>query len=650
MLSAQPGISAIVGVMIRSFYAIFILVVGLSVSSFAKKAEFQKPAPVQLDKQGEKWARDSLKKMTLEQKIGQMFMIWARVQFTNVNSPEYIQLRNTMHKYHIGGFGVTVRYEDGILYKSEPYEAAMLTNELQKDSPFPLIFAADFERGLGMRLNGTTSFPHAMAFGATSNVEYARQSGEITAQEARAIGVQWNWFPDADVNSNPLNPIINTRSFGEDPKEVGDMVAAYIAGAHAYGLLTTAKHFPGHGDTDTDSHLAVPHVNGDRTHLNSIELPPFQAAIKAGVDAILVAHVVVPALDPDPNHVATISPLIVTDLLKQQMGFNGLVITDALDMNGLTKLFPPWTGKCRAPRLRNVEAVKAGNDVLIIPSDLDGSYKGLLRAVRNGEISKARIDQSVLKILRVKASVGLNKAKLVDISKLDDIIAMPQSLATAQQISDSAVTLVRDNHRVLPLKSVEPGTNPPQTAYQAVEETHNSTVVLVFTDDVRTDSGHTMDELIKQRIPDTRVFYIDPRDAAGMAQPVMDAVRQAQTVIAAVFASPVAGRVVRDNAGGAINQSALQDSSAELLRNVLQAAADKTVVAAMGNPYIADQLPEVQTYLCTFSSVNVSEVSAVKAMFGEIPMPGHLPVTIPNVAKRGEGLGSPVKVSSGGTE
>lgn len=632
--------------MIRSLCAIVFLTLTLSTLSFAKKDQFQRPGPVHLDKKGEKWARESLKKMSLEEKIGQMFVIWSRAQFMNVSSPEYLNLRDTMHKYHIGAFGLTVRYEDGFLYKNEPLEAATVINQLQQDSDFPLIFAADFERGLGMRLNGTTSFPHAMAFGATNNIEYARESGRITAQEARAIGVEWNWFPVADVNSNPANPIINTRSFGEDPKEVGAMAAAYIEGAHEFGMLVTAKHFPGHGDTDTDSHLAVPQVSADKGHLESVELPPFQAAIKAGADAILVAHIIVPALDPDPNHVATISPEIVTNLLQKQMGFKGLVITDALDMKGLTKLYQP--GPMGAGRAA-VDAVKAGNDMLLIPSDLDGSYHGLLDAVRSGEIPETRIDQSVLKILRAKASVGLNKAKLVDIDSVTKVIAKPQSLATAQQISDGAVTLVRDNH-VLPLKPMRRGTNAPSSAYQPPEDLQNRTVVLIFTDDARSDSGRTLDQQVRLRIPDASVIYVDPRNAAGMTQPVMDAVSQAQTVIAAVFVAPVAGRAVRNSAGGIGNQVALQDASATLLQTVVQVAADKTVVVAMGSPYIADQLPEVKTYLCTFSNATVSELSAVKAMFGEIPMPGRLPVTIPNIAARGAGLGGPAKPSIGGSQ
>jgi beta-N-acetylhexosaminidase len=614
-----------------------LLLLSTAMPKFAHAADhFQQPAPVHLDKQDEKWARESLKRMSLEQKIGQMFMIWSVAQFMNVDSPEYIRLRDTMRKYHLGGFGLTVRFEDGFLYKNEPLEAAMVTNQLQKDSEFPLIFAADFERGLAFRLKDVTDFPHAMAFGATGNVESAREAGRITAQESRAIGVHWNWYPGADVNSNPANPIINIRSFGEDPKLVGDMVAAYIEGAHQYGMLTTAKHFPGHGDTDTDSHTSVPIVNQDKAYFENVAFPPFRAAIKAGVDAIMVAHILAPALDPGPDRVASISPAIVTGLLKRQMGFTGLVVTDAMDMNGLTNLFPEG-GSAAAGRAA-VEAVKAGNDMLLIPSNLDGSYNGLLQAVRSGEIPESRIDASVLKLLRAKASVGLNKTPLVDINAVSEIVAKPASLATAQQIADSAVTLVRDNRQVLPLKTTRKGTNVLQNSYQPVAETQDRTLVLIFTDDSRSDWGRLLDQQVRLRIPEAHVIYIDPRDAAGLAQPVMGAVEKAQAVIAAVYAVPVAGKLA--------NTASVQDASAALLHDVLRIAAGKTIVAAMGNPYIAAQFPEVQTYLCTFSNAQVSELSAVKAMFGEIPMPGRLPVTIPGIASRGAGAAAPV--SSGG--
>jgi beta-N-acetylhexosaminidase len=611
----------------------------LAMAAFAHaKDELQSPGPVRLDKKGEKWARESLKKMSLEQKIGQMFMIWSQARFLNVDSPEYIRLRDTMRRYHLGGFGLTVRYEDSFLYKNEPLEAAMVTNQLQKDSEFPLIFAADWERGLGLRLNDVTSFPHAMAFGAAGNPEFARQAGRITAQESRAIGVHWNWFPDADVNSNPANPIINTRSFGEDPKLVGDMVAAYIEGAHEYGMLTTAKHFPGHGDTDTDSHTSVPIINQDKAYFENVALPPFRAAIKAGVDAIMVAHIEVPALDPGPNRVASISPAIVTGLLKQQMGFDGLVVTDALDMGGVMKLFAE-SGSAAAG-LAAVAAVKAGNDMLLIPANLDGSYNSLLQAVRSGEIPESRIDESVLKILRAKASVGLNKTRLVNISAVGEIVASPASLAMAQQIADSAITLVRDNHQVLPLKTTDEGTNAPQNAYPSSAEIPDRTLLLIFTDDSRSDWGRVLDRQVRMRIPDAHVMYIDPRNAAGLKQPVIDAVQQADEVVAAVYAVPSAGKPD--------NSMTVQDAIAALLHEVLRTSAGSTIVVAMGSPYLAAQFPEVQTYLCAYSNAQVSEISAVKAMFGEIPMPGHLPVTIPTIAERGAGLGGSAPVSSGG--
>jgi beta-N-acetylhexosaminidase len=266
------------------------------------------PGPLHLDKDGEKWVQKTLKKMSLEQKVGQMFMVWSRAQFYNVNSPDYLKMSDELKKYHLGGFGLTVATDGPFLLKNEPYEAAMMTNRLQHEAEFPLLFAADFERGLSMRLNGVTAFPHAMAFGATNNPQYANDFGRITAEESRAIGVDWNFFPDADVNSNPANPIINTRSFGEDPTEVGQMVSSYILGARASGMMTTAKHFPGHGDTNTDSHLALARVNGDLDRLNQVELVPFRAAINAGVDSIMIGHLITPALDPAESS----SPTLLT--------------------------------------------------------------------------------------------------------------------------------------------------------------------------------------------------------------------------------------------------------------------------------------------------------------------------------------------------
>jgi beta-N-acetylhexosaminidase len=477
-----------------------------------------------------------------------------------------------------------------------------------------------------------------MAFGGDGKLEDAETFGRITAEEARAIGIHWNFFPDADVNSNPVNPIINTRSFGEDPQQVGNLVTAYIKGAHEEGMLTTVKHFPGHGDTATDSHLGVASVNVDRAHLDSIELPPFRQAIAAGVDSVMVAHVTVPALDPDPNHVATISPAIVSGLLQEQLGFKGIVVTDALDMAGLTHLFANNIGRAA------VEAFKAGSDLLLIPADFPASYNAMLQAVQSGEISRERLDRSVLKILEAKASLDLEHARLVDINALSTTVGKPENLAFGQQAADTAITLVRDNGKILPLKSSleNQGTGKARLPYTTQEETHNQVVAVLFSDDVRTESGRAFGRELRARIPDANVIYVDPRIAAAMSDDIMKAVNQATTVIAAVYVAPSAGKVG--------NTMAMADATGALLRQMLDQAAGKTEIVAVGNPYLAENFPKVENYMCTFSNASVSEIAAVKALFGEIPIRGRLPVSIPNIASRGAGLDRPAQTSVGGSQ
>jgi beta-N-acetylhexosaminidase len=608
-----------------------LLALTLATPAFAKE-KYQRPGPIRETPAGDKWAEKTLHKMSVEEKVGQLFMIWCRASFLNVENPEYLQLRDAMLKYHVGGFTMTVHVDGPLLLRSEPFEAAELLNRLQKDSKLPLLFSADFERGVAIRLMGATNFPHAMAFGADGKMEDAEAFGRITAEEARSVGVHWNFFPDADVNSNPANPIINTRSFGEDPKQVGDLVTAYIKGAHQGGMLTTVKHFPGHGDTATDSHLGVASVNVDQAHLNSIEFPPFRQAINAGVDSVMVAHVTVPTLDSDPNHVATISPLVVSDLLEKQLGFKGLIVTDALDMAGLTHLFANDIGRAA------VEAFKAGNDVLLIPADLGASYQAMVKAVQSGEISSARLDRSVLKILKIKASLGLNDARTVDLTTLPASVGKPQDLAFGQQVADSAITLVRDNGKVLPLKSK--GTQKAALPYMSREETHNQMVAVLFSDDVRSESGRAFGREFHARIPDSRVIYVDPRIADGMSAEVLKAVDEAQTVVAAVYVIPQAGKVG--------NSVVMSDATGTLLQQVLDHAASKTAVIAMGNPYLASDFLKIENYMCTFSNATVSEVAAVKALFGEIPIRGHLPVTIPNIAQRGAGLDRPAQIAKRG--
>ena len=584
--------------------------------------------PIHLDRKGERWAAATLRKMTLEEKIGQMIVVWAKVQFLNPESPEYLELRDEMAKYHVGGFGVTDVVEGPQLIMSEPLEAAALTNRLQKDSKYPLLIAADFERGLSMRLVGATAFPAAMAFGAAGDKNLARQFGRISAIESRAIGVQWNWFPIADVNSNPANPIIDTRSFGEDPALVSEMVAAYIEGARSEGLLTTAKHFPGHGDTDTDSHLTLARVTASMDRLNSVELVPFRSAIAAGVDSVMMGHLIVPAIEPDPNRPASVSAHAIKDLLQGQLGFKGLVVTDGLGMAGLTHIFSG--SEAEVSSRAAVAAVEAGNDMVLVPSDLGGAYNGLLTALKRGEISEARIDESVLKILRMKASVGLNQNRFVSLANVQEEVARPENVAIAQSVADRAVTLVTDAGKLVPLAAQQTANaNQPGRPGPHI-------VAVIFSDRPRgSDGGRAFASELRKRAPDATVFFVDPSNSGYVFDSVMAAVRDAGSVIAVAESVPNARRTTEGRAGGSAN---LDAGPMQLLTEMVKTAGARTVVVAFGNPYTGGSIPGIQTYVCTYSNTVVSSSSLARALFGEIAIHGRLPVSIPNLALRGTGL------------
>jgi beta-N-acetylhexosaminidase len=343
----------------------------------------------------------------------------------------------------------------------------------------------------------------------------------------------------------------------------------------------------------------------------------------------MVAHVTAPALDADSKRVASISPRIIQEVLQGQMEFRGLVVTDAMDMGALTSLFaklPPASAAARAA----VEAVKAGEDMIVAPADLENSYRGVVQAVRSGEIAESRIDDSVLKILRAKAGLKLHKSRLVDLNALAEVVGRPENQAIAQQIADAAVTLVRDNGRALPLKSSASGGVTGGNGAAGGDDV----VAVIFTDDARGDSGRVLDRLLRARLPSATVYYVDEASAAWLASDVLDAVRQARVVIAPVYIVPVPGRGARGTGGGLD----MEQSTGDLLKAILAVAGAKTVVLAMGSPYMASSYPEVQNYLCLYSTATVSEISAVKAIFGEIAVRGTLPVTLPRIASRGAGL------------
>ena len=613
----------------------FLLVFWFGLLGVCGAQQSAKSGPVRLTKEGRQWVEKTLKKLSLEEKVGQMLNIRYFTNFQNFDSDAYRQFRDLLRKYHIGSVVLTVHVDGPMLLKNPPLEVAAVANQLQRDSDLPLLIAADFERGLASRVSSVPDFPDAMAFGAIGDPAYAEKFGAITAEESRAIGIHWNLFPVADVNSNPQNPIINTRSFGEDPVQVGNLVAAFIKGSREHGMLATVKHFPGHGDTGTDSHLGVARVEGDIAHLRGTELPPFKKAIDAGVDSVMVAHLAVPALEPDANKVATISAKIITNTLKNDLGFRGVVVTDALDMRGLTSLYPPQQGNPAGKAA--VDAVKAGNDVILWPTDLDGAFTGIIAAVKAGELPESRIDDSARKVLEMKVSVGLDndKARFVDLEQVAHLVSRPEDMQFAQQVADKAVTLVRDNGQALPLSRLQPPPAESET-YHAEIQPANQVVAIIVTDSIHGEWGRSFENALKSRRADAQVFYIDNSVAAALTPDILNAVRAAAKVVVAAYVVPVAAKQVMVN-GKLVNSVGLEQGTGELLRQVLEIAAPKTAVIAMGSPYVVQNFPNIQTYICTYSNALSSELSAIRVLFGELQPEGKLPVTLPNIAARGFG-------------
>jgi beta-N-acetylhexosaminidase len=371
--------------------------------------------------------------------------------------------------------------------------------------------------------------------------------------------------------------------------------------------------------------------------LRAVDLPPFRSAIDAGVDAVMTAHIRVPALDPDPNLVATTSPAIVTGLLKNELGFKGIVVTDGLDMAGLTRLYAGNVGRAA------VDAFKAGNDVLTMPADLDASYRAVLDAVRTGEISRQRLDVSVLKILRAKASLGLQKTRLVDVAAISRLVGSPANLATGQRISDASITLVRDNGKLLPLRLGALVKN--VALHPRGRQGNHNVLVVVICDNVRAEDGRVLEREVRSRMPDANVVYVDPRVAPAKVHEVLAAVDRARAVVVAVYIVPSAARSRKLGRGGK-HPASLPDSTSALFEKILGRAGEKTAVLAMGNPYLTDDFPAIQNYICTFSNVTVSEISAARALFGEIPMSGQMPVRLSAAGVQTQAVSRPAPVAT----
>jgi beta-N-acetylhexosaminidase len=558
------------------------------------------------------FVRRWMKALTLREKAAQLIFIPFNGAAPNSRSREYRQFMKLVNETRVGGM-VLVNWSNGRLtQKAQPYALAAFLNRMQKLSRVPLLVAGDFERGASMRVDGTTVFPQAMAFGAAGDPALARFEGQVTAREARAIGVQWLLFPVADVNNNPDNPIINIRSYGEDPKQVSALVAAFIEGARAdprYGVLTTAKHFPGHGDTAVDTHLNMAVIDASRERLENVELPPFRAAIQAGVDAIMTAHIAVPALAP-ADVPATLSPAILTGLLRGEMGFKGIVVTDALEMGGIAQGYA--SGEAA------VLALEAGADALVMPPDPEAAVKAILAAVQSGRLTRARIEESVARLLAAKERVGLDRRATVDLEALGDQIDMPEDRERAQEIAGRAVTLLKNEGNPIPLRA------PAKTCFVTLAERHYSNEGLAFAQDVR------------RREKNATVIELDASLGEAALDAAVEKIAQTaacETVVIAAFASVAAYR----------GDAALGGEFPRML-DALFATGKPVALIALGNPYMVRSFPQAAAFLLTFSTVPPSETAAVQALFGEIAIRGRTPVSIPGVAKLGDGIRMPGRV------
>jgi beta-glucosidase-like glycosyl hydrolase/CubicO group peptidase (beta-lactamase class C family) len=566
------------------------------------RAQKNHPAKPQRPAAGSAWVEKTLKKMTLREKIGQMLIVYYFGVFTSTESSEYRDLLHEVEENHVGGFIVGADRGPLGIERSQVYPTAVIMNELQGCARIPLFVGADFESGTGMRLDEGTSFPSAMALSATGDPKLAYTAGKVVALESRAAGVHWIFAPDADVNNNPDNPIINIRSFGEDPESVAEYVAQFVRGVEENGALATAKHFPGHGNVGVDSHLSLAIVPGDRAELENTELVPFRAAIAEGVSAIMPGHLSVPAFEPNPEVPATLSHAILTGLLRDEMKFRGLIVTDAMNMGGVTSLYPPGEAAVRS--------VEAGADVLLMPPVPDAAIAGLEDAVQSGRVSEARIDESVRRILKAKARLGLDKNRFTDIARINEKFGRPEFEAESQSMADRGVTLLRDSPRFLPLDAARP----------------LRMLLVALSADPDPYPGETIEPEIRWRVDSLQMLRADTQyfsvNALKLPPP-----ESYDVAVAALFV-----RIVdrKGNVGFPDDQRAFV--------NQLLSTGKPTVVISFGSPYLVEHFPSAKTWLAVFGTNDVSQLAAARALFGQVSIGGHVPVTVPGTLKLGDGI------------
>jgi len=602
----------------KLFFTIFLL---LTLTLGALPNVSQKPAPQAAKKfepsaKAWKFADKQLKKMSVDEKIGQIIQIGINPRFANQDSDYYKELQRQVVENKLGGI---------ILFGAPIYETVHLVNRMQENAKIPLLIAIDAETGIGMRYQDAINFPWNMAVAATGNPDYARRIGVITGREAKAMGLMHVYAPVLDVNNNAANPVINVRSFGEDPQEVAKFGVAFIEGLQSQRVIATAKHFPGHGDTNVDSHRGLPIIEHTLAELEKTELVPFRAAVNAGVASVMIAHIALPQIDPEvikplKNMIqgdsevgaeiisqsatvpATLSHKIQTDLLRNQMGFKGLIVTDAMSMSGLTIYF--------SQEEAGVRAFLAGADLLEKPADVDVMLRGLRDAVKSGRISQQRLDESVRRILAWKYELGLFKQKITPIDQIDKIVSSQETAALSQEVANKAITLVRNDANQVPLDKSK------RVAVLGISNTFDDEIMGPLLRQLRQNGVRFNAALLQENSTQEQI-----EKARAM-------VNNADVVIAAMY-----GRV----RSGARNSVGLPDSGVGILRDLL--ANNKDVIGvSFGNPYILGSFPQLKTYMVAYGDMASLQRASANALFGAQDITGRLPISLPGLYPRGTGI------------
>ena len=550
------------------------------------------------------WVDSTLASLDLRARVGQMVHVWVLGDYTHWDEPSFAEVRRWVTDDGIGGVTMSL---------GSPIEVAEKVNALQRIARVPLLVASDLEPGLGRLVGGwhipsllrggsATLLTTNMAIGAAGRAEDAYQAGRITGREARAIGITMAFSPTSDVNNNPANPVINTRSFGEDPAAVAMLAAAFVRGLQEEGVVATAKHFPGHGDTDTDSHLALPVVASNRARLDSVELRPFKAAIDAGVGAIMTAHIALPALG-QPRTPATLVPAVIGGLLRDTLGFDGMIVTDALTMEGI--------GEGYGVEESAVLAVQAGADVLLKPSSIPGAISAVVAAVERGDISPQRIERSARRTLEMKARLGLHRDRLVDLQRLRRVVGAPANWEVARGIAERAVSLLRDRAGLLPIA-------------------RDARVALVtYAPEMEITAGRTLLAELRAQVPKATAVRITPRTSAADLDSLARSMAGMDRIVISTHVRTIEG-----------------EGRFAIPRHITQwidglASRERVIVVANGNPYVIRDFPNVSSYLVTYGIDPGLESAAARALAGAIPIVGRSPISLPGFFARGDGLQRP---------